>query len=228
MENSTSPVVSVEAKVAPMPKKDYQLGILAGFLIGLLFLPVLNAAKPEIFAKVWFVVVPLFLIGTPFGLVIAYLISRKISIIWQIAKFGVTGVLNALVDLGMLTLFTFLFRKYLSIDSSDVVFSAFSIFTFYSIYKACSFIIANINSYYWNKYWTFQKQDGKSTEFIQFFIVSAVGFAVNVLIASLIFKFIGTSTGLNDDQAGLLGAVAGSIAGLAWNFTGYKFIVFKK
>jgi hypothetical protein len=29
------------------------------------------------------------------------------------------------------------------------------------------------------------------------------------------------------DQWGLIGAGAGSIVGLAWNFVGYKFLVFK-
>jgi putative flippase GtrA len=228
MENQNPPFSSATTPTAPMPKKEYQLGILAGLLIGLLFLPILQAAKPELFAKVWLAIIPFFLIGTPLGLAIAFLISKKIPVIWQIAKFGVTGVLNALVDLGVLTLLTLFFRSYLGLDSSDIVLGSFSIFTFYSIYKALSFVIANINSYYWNKYWTFQKKDGKSTEFVQFFIVSAVGFALNVLIASLVFKLIGTSSGLSSDQAGLLGAVVGSIAGLAWNFTGYKFIVFKK
>ncbi|HAM50079.1 MAG TPA: hypothetical protein DCP92_05055, partial [Nitrospiraceae bacterium] len=42
----------------------------------------------------------------------------------------------------------------------------------------------------WNKYWTFAAQTTKKTEteFVQFFIVSLIGFVTNVLTASYIFK----------------------------------------
>ena len=209
----------------PMTKKDYTLGFLAGLLIGLLFLPVLSAAKPDLYQIVVVGVVPFFLIATPFGLAIAHVISRKIPVAWQLGKFGVTGVLNVLVDLGVLSLLTYFFRNYYGIDSETAV---ISFLTFYSFYKAVSFIVANINSYLWNKHWTFNKEGGKSTEFIQFFIVSVVGFAINVLVASLVFKAIASAVGLSTDQAGLIGPAMGSIIGLAWNFIGYKFIVFKK
>ena len=209
-------------------KKDYSLGLLAGLLIGLLLLPILSAAKPDLYAKIAIGIIPFFLIGTPLGLFIANLLSKRIAVIWQIAKFGVTGILNALVDLGVLTILTFVFRTYLNIDSKGTVIVGLSFLTFYSVYKAISFIIANVNSYYWNKYWTFHKDGEKSSEFIQLFIISVVGFIVNVLAASIVFTSTASSSTLSADQAGLIGAIAGSIAGLAWNFIGYKFIVFKK
>lgn len=209
----------------PMTKKDYSLGFLAGLLIGLLFLPVLSAAKPDLYQKINLFIIPFFFLATPFGLAIAHMIGRKLAIIWQLGKFGVTGVLNVLVDLGVLSLLTFFFRSNYNIDSKTVI---VSIITFYSIYKAISFIVANLNSYLWNKYWTFNVEGGKSSEFIQFFIVSVVGFIINVLVASLVFKAIASAVGLSADQAGLIGAAMGSIVGLAWNFIGYKFIVFKK
>lgn len=208
-----------------MSKKDYYLSFFAGLLIGLLFLPVLYAAKPELYTKFSFFIIPFFIIATPFGLAIAHLISKKIAVVWQIGKFGVTGVLNVLVDMGVLSILTFIFRSYFSIDSKTAILGALSFITFYSVFKSISFIVANINSYLWNKYWTFNREGGKSTEFIQFFIVSVVGFVINVLVASLVFKSI---VGFSADQAGLIGAAMGSIAGLAWNFLGYKFIVFKK
>jgi putative flippase GtrA len=215
----------METQIQPMSKKDYYLSFLAGLLIGLLFLPVLSAAKPDLYGKINLFIIPFFFLATPFGLVIAHMISQKIAVIWQIGKFGVTGVLNVLVDLGVLSILTFFFRTYFSIDSKASVFTALSLITFYSIFKSISFIIANINSYFWNKHWTFHKEGGKSTEFFQFFIVSVVGFIVNVIVASLVFKSV---AGFSVDQAGLIGAASGSIAGLAWNFIGYKFIVFKK
>lgn len=215
-----------------MTKKDLLFGIAAGLLIGLLVLPILKAAKPELYDKLAFLILPFFLIGTPLGLVVAKLISRKISIVWQIGKFGVIGVLNTLVDIGSLAFITFLLRSSLSIDPKKelIVVSGVAI-TVYSLYKAITFIIANINSYFWNKYWTFDQGSQKKThaQFLQFFAVSVVGFIINVLVASIIYKSLDVILpGTTDDQKGLLGAAAGSIIGLAWNFIGYKFIVFKE
>ena len=216
-------------KEVSLTKKDLILGTLAGFLIGLLFLPVLHAAKPELYAKIFPAIIPFFLICTPLGLFIASIIGKKIPLIWQIAKFGVAGILNALVDLGVLTLTAAFLRNYFHIDAESIIFSFLPFLTFYSTYKAASFIIANVNSYYWNKYWTFKKEGvEEKSNFIQFFIVSLVGFVINVLVASITFKFVAISPAISTDQAGLIGAIAGSIIGLAWNFIGYKFIVFKK
>jgi len=215
--------------IPPMTKKDYYLSLLAGFLIGLLLLPVLKAAKPELYNKLFIAIIPFFLIGTPLGTAIAHRIGKRISAIWQIAKFAVIGVLNTLVDLGTLSLLIFLFRKILGIESKDIIFPLLGI-TFYSIYKSVSFIAANINSYYWNKYWTFEHNIKEKTrpEFLQFFAVSIIGFLINVTVASIVFKSVAPFSGFNSDQWGLIGGAAGSILGLVWNFIGYKFIVFKK
>jgi putative flippase GtrA len=214
-----------------LTRKDYIFGVLSGLLIGLLFLPILKAAKPDLYDKFAIFVIPFFLIGTPAGLIVASLISKKISIIWQIAKFGVIGVLNTLVDLGFLALITLVVRQSSGIEAKATLFViGTSVVTYYSLYKATSFLIANVNSYFWNKHWTFNQNPEKKThaQFLQFFAVSIVGFIINVLIASAIFKTLGTFSMFTEDQQGLMGAAAGSIIGLAWNFIGYKFIVFKE
>lgn len=215
--------------IQPMSKKDYYLSFLAGLLIGLLFLPILKAAKPELYSKFSLFIIPFFFIGAPFGLAVCHLLAQKIAVFWQLGKFAVTGALNFCVDLGILSMLTFVFKSFFNIGAKDLVITSLTFLTFYSLFKATSFIIANINSYYWNKYWTFHAGEDKKSEFVQFFIVSVIGFAVNVLFASAVFK-IGSAANANlsTDQWGLLGAVVGSIAGLAWNFIGYKFIVFKK
>ncbi|HOW60769.1 MAG TPA: GtrA family protein [Candidatus Moranbacteria bacterium] len=209
-------------------QRDYKLALVAGLFIGLLFLPILKAANPYIYSKFALVIIPFFLLATPIGLRIAFFIGKKIPIIYQIAKFGLIGILNTLVDIGFLALLTFAFRLFLNIDSKTSLIGAI---TFYSLYKSISFIIANINSYFWNKYWTFEQQNKKQTrsEFIQFFAVSIIGFLINVFVASIVFKIIiGSLVGLSSDQLGLIGAAFGSIAGLVWNFIGYKLWVFKK
>ncbi len=214
-----------------MSKRDCYLGILAGFLIGLIILPILKAAKPEFYSlKLALGLIIFFTIAVPLGLLFAHYISKKIPVVWQLAKFVVTGGFNFLLDLGVLTILTFLFRNYLFIEAEKTILSlGIIIFTYYSVYKATSFIIANINSYFWNKYWTFEKKSTEKSgrEFSQFFIVSVIGFLINVFVASFVFKSI-SPVGFTSDQWGLIGAAFGSIAGLVWNFMGYKFIVFKK
>jgi len=209
-------------------QKDYTFAVIAGLLIGLLLLPVLKAASPALYLKFYLAIVPFFLLATPVGLRIAFFIGQRFFLIYQVAKFALIGVLNTLVDIGTLAFLTFVFRSSLGIDSKTAL---IGVVTFYSLYKSISFIIANINSYYWNKYWTFEQGGKKQTrsEFVQFFAVSIVGFIINVFIASVVFKIIlGSLIGFSSDQLGLIGAAAGSIAGLVWNFVGYKLWVFKK
>jgi len=213
-----------------MNKKDMFFGISAGLLIGLLALPVLHTAKPALYAQYWWVIVPLFLIATPLGLYITYLIGKKISVVWQIGKFGVIGVLNTLVDWGVLAVLFAVGPRWFGVQTEQVLVTVGATITVYTIYKAISFIIANINSYYWNKSWTFARSLAQKTkaEFLQFFAVSLIGFLLNVGIASYVFKAIAPAGNMNVDQWGLVGAAIGSIVGLAWNFLGYKFIVFKE
>lgn len=214
-----------------MNKKDISFGISAGLLIGMLALPVLRTIKPAVYSRYGFAVIPFFLIATPFGLYIAYLIGKKISVVWQIGKFGVIGVLNTLVDWGVLAALFAVGPRWFGVASDHAVLTAgAAAITVYTVYKALSFVIANANSYYWNKYWTFAIGLAEKThsEFLQFFAVSLIGFLLNVGIASYVFKAIAPIAGMNVDQWGLVGAAIGSIIGLAWNFLGYKFIVFKK
>ena len=209
-------------------QRDYKFAVALGLLIGLLLLPVLKTASPAIYSKFAIIIVPFFLLATPIGLRIAFYIGQKIAIIYQIAKFGVIGVGNVLVDLGVLSLITILFSSYFKIESKDAMIGAV---TFYSLFKSVSFIVANINSYFWNKYWTFDQGKKKQTksEFVQFFAVSVIGFLINVFVASVVFNIIiGSIVTMTGGQLGLIGAAAGSIAGLAWNFIGYKLWVFKK
>ncbi len=225
MKNNTN---STLEETKAILKKDYWLGVFSGLLIGLMFMPVLKMAKPDLYFKFRLAIIPFFLIGTPLGLFVAHAIGKKIKVIWQLAKFGVTGIMNVLVDFGTLAIVTVLMKNYFHINATDTFFTLGVVVTFYSLYKATSFTVANVNSYFWNKYWTFDKTRDNQSEFIQFFVVSIVGFIINVVVASLVFKGIHPLAGMNYDQWGLIGAATGSVVGLAWNFIGYKFIVFKE
>lgn len=213
-------------------RKDYILGTIAGLIIGALVLPILKNAQPDLYESIWSLIIPFFFIAVPAGLIVASFIAKKIAIVWQLAKFLVIGVMNTLVDIGVLAFISLIVTtEFHSFSSENTWFTALSLtVTYYSFYKALSFIIANINSYFWNKYWTFgaDNQSKVRTEFFQFFLVSLVGFAINVIAASLVFTSLAEAGHFNLGQTGLIGAAFGSALGLIWNFVGYKFLVFKK
>lgn len=148
------------------------------------------------------------------GLYAAYFLARKIRIIYQAAKFILVGSLNTFIDLGILNLFILL----------TSVASGYLFVTF----KGISFTIAVINSYFWNKHWTFKsKEDKTGKEFIQFIIVSVVGFIINIGTAALIVNGIGPQGGISETLWATIGALAAVVTSLGWNFIGYKFWVFK-
>lgn len=212
-------------------KKDLIFGLVAGVLVGILLLPILNAAKPELYQAIRVFVIPFFLIAIPVGLVVASLLSRFLPVFWQLAKFIVTGGLNFVVDLGILTLLISFFRSALGASPELLIVSVGIPITAYSFYKGLSFILANINSYLWNKYWTFDAQQPSTkatSQFGSFITVSLIGLVINTVTASIVFKSIIPFAGMTVDQWSLIGAVCGAVAGLVWNFVGYKFIVFKQ
>lgn len=212
------------------------VGEIAAWLIlilakGLLSEATLNKAFFGVGLTTFFKILPvIFPIVCAVCLYIAYLISKKIAIIYQIAKFILIGGFNTVVDWGILTLAIFIFRNYLGTDSKDVLIVVFSLsIAYYSLYKSISFVLAAINSYFWNKFWTFKRQTAEkpAKEFLQFFLVTFIGFLINVGIASGIFKLVTPLAGLNDDQWGILAAVLATVISMCWNFIGYKFIVFE-
>ena len=208
-----------------MRKSDFLAALIIGEVSAWLALAIFKNVRLEFSA--W--LLPVFLpILSVIGLWIAYFISKRFLIIWQAAKFLLVGVLNTFVDLGALNLL---------ILASGIA-TGFG----YSVFKGISFIVAVINSYFWNKFWTFKKsatgQAGKPAqilqskikagrEFTQFFIVSAIGFGINVGIASLVVNLIGPRFDITEKIWANIGAIFATFFAMVWNFLGYKFIVFK-
>jgi putative flippase GtrA len=208
-----------------MTKRDYTLSLLSGLLIGVLASPVLKVAQADLYLKVEFIIIPFLFIATPAGLVIAKVISRRVSIIWEIGKFVVIGILNTLVDWGTLVLLTLSFRKYLTIEPTDNIISCIAV---YSLYKSTSFFVATMNSYYWNKCWTFSNPNSKKekSDLLNFLLASTIGFGINVGVSTYVFSYVRLES-FNIDQWGLIGAGLGTLLGLTWNYLAYKFIVFR-
>ncbi|TSC96520.1 MAG: hypothetical protein Athens071426_474 [Parcubacteria group bacterium Athens0714_26] len=201
-------------------KKDFLISVIIGFAAGLLILPIvrninLNAKLNIGFAQFSFLAVIGLTALTSVTYWLALKFSGRMPAILQFAKFLIVGGLNFLIDLGILNLL---------INLTDI-----SSGTGYSAFKAMSFLVAVINSYFLNKYWTFKVLGvPKTGEFIKFFTVNLIGFGINVSTASLVVNVIGAPGGVSVKLWASAGAAIASMVGLIWNFIGMKFVVFKK
>lgn len=140
------------------------------------------------------------------------------NLLRQVSKFVVVGFINTGIDFGVLNLLMFL----------TGIYSGRWIIALNSI----SFAVAVINSYLWNKYWTFKKEGSETgqiaKEFSQFLVVSIVGISLNSGIVYGISTFIPALFGLSPALWVNFAKVLATAVSMAWNFTGYKFVVFKK
>ena len=208
--------------VSRFQKKDILLAIIIGEICAWLLIPIAQNLGQAPASFNLEIILPILLpLLSAWGIIFAWWLAKIWSVIYQIAKFVLVGILNTLIDWGVLNLLIFL--------SAESMTGGW----FYSFFKGCSFIVANVNSYFWNRFWVFQKKNGGSAEgvgkdFAQFLAVSIIGFLLNVGVASLIVNYGGGYINLDYKILANLGAVAGTIVALTWNFLGYKLIVFRK
>lgn len=198
-----------------MKKIDGVISLIIGFLIGVFFAVILWSAglKTPFLFVLPFIFSPL----ASLGMFLASFLGKKILIIYQGGKFVLVGALNTFVDFGVLNFLMF----------STSIFSG----TGYSLFKAFSFFCSVVNSYFWNKFWTFeQKETGivKPGEFGKFLAIAGIGFILNVSIASFVVNIIGPQFGISKELWGNFGAFIAILCVFLWNFFGYKLIVFKK
>ena len=165
----------------------------------------------------WFFLFPLFVLFSFYLLeqIILKFLPKK-ELFWQIAKFLLVGASNTLVDWGVFNLF--------------ILLTGIATGWQCSFFKGVSFVVAVINSYFWNKFWTFEKKETKnvSQEFLSFMAVSLIGFLINVSLASLVINVIKPRFGIEEKLWANFAAALATLVTMVWNFVGYKLIVFKK
>lgn len=205
-----------------MRKPDIIAPFIIGEAIALIFLGILKYS-PEYLPEIPPLIIKLadyfpiiFPILSVLGVFVASFLGRRISALFQLAKFVLVGALNTFVDFGILILLLTIFGVAAGL--------------LYSISKAFSFSCSVVNSYFWNKFWTFGKKEtkGAGREFGKFYLIAGIGFLLNVGIASFIVNIIGPKFGLSVEIWAMVGAFIAILCVFMWNFLGYKFLVFKK
>lgn len=197
-------------------KKDLKFAALAGALIAILALPIINnlGLPPALQPLGGVGISAVLFILTLLGFLILDFFSRWLPLLRQITKFVIVGGLNTFLDFAILNFL---------IASSGIATGLG-----YSFFKGISFLVAVTNSYFWNKYWTFEATGKKELQFLQFIVVSAIGLFINVGVASFIVNNVGAPGSISPALWANIGALVAVAASLIWNFLGYKFIVFRR
>lgn len=191
-----------------MKKKDLITALIIGEISAWLIVIISKSLIERL--PFWWLLLIILPVLSGLGMLIALFLEKRSVVFYQFSKFFLVGGMNVLIDLGILSLLIVLFKT----DKG----------LWYSVFKGLSFLLATVNSYFWNKLWTFETEKGK---FDQFLTVSLIGLLINVGTASLIVNLISIPFGLTASAWAIIGALGGSLAGLTLNFLGYKFIVFK-
>lgn len=202
-------------------KKDAILSLICGELTALFLLMVIRNPYVTEFqglakmANLAWLLLAVFPIIFFVGILVGKFLEKFITIIFQIVKFGEVGVLNTFVDAGILN---FLMGA-----------SGITAGVWLAPLNTVSFLFAMINSYFWNKFWTF-KSEGQATgkNFLQFLVVSGIGWSINTGILVLVTSFVSPLFGLSTGAWANIAKFGAIFISMIWNFIGYKFIVFRK
>jgi len=205
----------------PAQGKDLAISAVIGFLVAILIFPIIKQSGFKFSFPLYLTAVLSLPALSALGILLASAFARKMEFIYQAAKFILVGVLNTLVDWGVLNLLLIV----VAVSSGPL----------YPLCKGASFVLAATNSYFWNKFWTFKKASepknmgetkSRRAELFKFSSVTLIGFALNVSVASSIVNLWGPHFHIHAKAWATVGALAGTLVGLVWNFAGYKLVVF--
>ncbi|MEK7519245.1 MAG: GtrA family protein [Patescibacteria group bacterium] len=200
-----------------MRKTDIILSLLIGEIAAIYFVSAFSEIVPPNYLEFYRWGLPIsFPILSLIGIWISFLIGKKILVIFQIAKYLLSGVLATIIDLSILNFLILIFGVATGI--------------YFTVFKTISFILATSVKFLISKFWTFEElQKGKSIkETIQFFLVTLVGLVINVTVASFLVNNVGSRGGVSDRLWANISGILAAFVTFTWNFLGYKFIVFKK
>lgn len=132
---------------------------------------------------------------------------------FQFLRFSAVGLLNSIIDFIVLNLLSYATGIYAGPRVAAL--------------NAVAFFVAVLNSYVWNKYWTFKRGGSVGTaEFSKFFIVNVCGAALNSGIVFAVTTYIAPVGGLHPQAWLNVAKVAALPFSTFWNFLGAKHFIF--
>lgn len=163
----------------------------------------------------------LWLIGPLMGLLGIYIADWLGSFsesLWQASKTILVGSLNILIETSLITI------------AQKILWTPDFVKEHYPVVISIIFLIAATNSYFWNKFWSFEKRDteDKIKEAGKFYTITITGYILSVLISSTIAQRVTPMFGCTTAGWNLAANVIAAVIVFVYHFMGYKFIVFKK
>jgi len=199
-----------------MKAVDAIFALISGYIVGWVARDFLNEYGVDI--GFWYILVlhyaiPVFSV---FCLWVAGIIGRRFLFVYQAAKHILVGALATVIDLKFFELFVWLFSLLIFITP---VFS-----------KTISFLISTLVKYWGNKYWAFEKREkeGSKKELLYFFAVTVVGLGLDVALFYFFAKIMGPQFSMPDAAWVKFSVLLSALGAAVWNFSAYKFLVFKK
>lgn len=152
------------------------------------------------------------------GITVASSLQARLPVVFEIAKFGLVGILCTSIDLGVLN----------SLMQATGVFRG----SLFPVLKGVSFLSALINAFFWHRLWTFGRQRRRPLravhqQFVLFTAAALGGLGLNVTVASLIVNLVAVPAGWQPTQWANFAALTALVATATWDFLCYKFIVFR-
>ena len=139
-----------------MKKIDVIISLIIGVIIGIFFLIILKGIGIEI-PFIW--LLPIIFPGLAlFGMLVASLLGKRFLVFLQAGKFLLVGALNTFIDLGVLNMLIWI--------------SGIAAGAWYIVFKSISFLVATVNSYFWNKHWTFEALTAALIAWVCNFLIS--------------------------------------------------------
>jgi len=207
MNTELNRTATISKSLTGYTKRDFQLVTLVGFAVGwLVLLPVtLPIAIGSVLG---------FSALAPLALFVLGLIGRRAPVIGQFGKFAAVGTLNTLLNFAVL--------------NSLILWTGETRGAAYSGFVALAFLVATTNSYFWNKFWTFEsRRPVTGGEYARFALFTLGGAFLNVGAASLVVNVIGVPAGVGGALWANVGGLCGVAVSFLWNFIAYRKVVFK-
>ncbi len=156
-----------------------------------------------------------FTLLAPLALLILSFLSKFLPVLYQFGKFAAVGSSNSFVDLGMLNLIMLI----TGITKGSFQFAAIATGTAFA---------GTVNSFFWNKFWTFEAgKTGRQAliEAIKFYAVTGTVGVVNGALTSYFVNSV-AHDGISDNLWASVSKVMAILLAMIFNFLGYKFFVF--
>ncbi len=193
--------------------RNLLLSFFAALLTSIFLPPTLQQKGISITASIpiYYIYVGYTLMAT-LGMVVMNFLGKKLPILWQLAKFGLVGVLNTAIDFGILNFLSTYTGTTEGVKLIPI--------------KTVAFSIALINSYFWNKGWVFEGK--KKASPVSFTVVSTLGIAINVGTVYILTTVIGAPGNISPSLWLNIANVGATGLSMVWNYLGYRLVVFKK